>query len=67
MLILDEPTNYLDIPSVEALEEMFSEYEGVLVFVSHDEAFIRACATEILEVRDGQTISWLGTPEEYFA
>ncbi len=67
VLILDEPTNYLDIPSVEALEEMFSEYEGVLVFVSHDEAFIRACATEILEVRDGQTISWLGTPEEYFA
>ena len=40
VLILDEPTNYLDIPSVEALEEMFSEYEGVLVFVSHDETFI---------------------------
>ncbi|MCI9221446.1 MAG: ABC-F type ribosomal protection protein, partial [Lachnospiraceae bacterium] len=57
LLILDEPTNYLDIPSVEALEEMFAEYEGVLVFVSHDEAFIRACATEILEVKDGRTIN----------
>ena len=67
VLILDEPTNYLDIPSVEALEEMFAEYEGVLVFVSHDEAFIRACATEILEVKDGRTINCLGTPEEYFA
>ncbi|WP_276947782.1 ribosomal protection-like ABC-F family protein [Acetatifactor muris] len=67
VLILDEPTNYLDIPSVEALEEMFSEYEGVLVFVSHDEAFIRACATEILEVKDGQIISYPGTPEEFFA
>ena len=67
VLILDEPTNYLDIPSVEALEEMFSEYEGVLVFVSHDEAFIRACATEVLEVKDGRTINYLGTPEEYFA
>ncbi len=66
VLILDEPTNYLDIPSVEALEEMFSEYEGVLVFVSHDEAFIRACATEILEVRDGKIVSYLGTPEEFF-
>lgn len=66
VLILDEPTNYLDIPSVEALEEMFSEYEGVLVFVSHDEAFIRACATEILEVKDGQTIHFPGTPEEFF-
>ncbi len=67
VLILDEPTNYLDIPSVEALEEMFGEYEGVLVFVSHDEAFIRACATEVLEVKDGRTINYLGTPEEYFA
>ncbi len=66
VLILDEPTNYLDIPSVEALEEMFAEYEGVLVFVSHDEAFIRACATEVLEVKDGRTINYLGTPEEYF-
>lgn len=67
VLILDEPTNYLDIPSVEALEELFSEYEGVLVFVSHDEAFIRACATEILEVRDGKAINHLETPEEFFA
>ncbi len=66
LLILDEPTNYLDIPSVEALEEMFSEYEGVLVFVSHDEAFIRACATEILEVKDGKVQNYLGTPEEFF-
>lgn len=66
VLILDEPTNYLDIPSVEALEEMFSEYEGVLVFVSHDEAFIRACATEILEVKDGKLIHYPGTPEEFF-
>ncbi|MCI9323002.1 MAG: ABC-F type ribosomal protection protein [Lachnospiraceae bacterium] len=66
VLILDEPTNYLDIPSVEALEEMFSEYEGVLVFVSHDETFIRACATEILEVRDGKIVPYLGTPEEFF-
>lgn len=67
VLILDEPTNYLDIPSVEALEEMFREYEGVLVFVSHDQAFIRACATEILEVKDGKAINYLGTPEEFFA
>ena len=67
VLILDEPTNYLDISSVAALEEMFSEYEGVLVFVSHDEEFIRACATEILEVKDGKTITYMGTPEEFFA
>ncbi len=54
LLILDEPTNYLDIPSIEALEEMFSEYEGTLVFVSHDEAFIRKVATEVLEIAGGK-------------
>ena len=56
LLILDEPTNYLDIPSIEALEAMFSEYEGTLVFVSHDEAFIRRVATDVLEVADGKII-----------
>lgn len=56
LLILDEPTNYLDIPSIEALEAMFSEYEGTLVFVSHDEAFIRRVATDVLEVADGTII-----------
>lgn len=54
LLILDEPTNYLDIPSIAALEAMFSEYEGTLVFVSHDEAFIRGVATEVLEIADGK-------------
>ena len=66
LLILDEPTNYLDLPSVEALEEMFAEYEGTLVFVSHDEAFIKAVATEILVVENGKIIPFYGTPEEFF-
>ncbi len=56
LLVLDEPTNYLDLPSIEALEAMFSEYEGTLVFVSHDEEFIRKVATEILEVKDGKIL-----------
>lgn len=54
LLVLDEPTNYLDLPSIEALEAMFSEYEGTLVFVSHDGEFIRKVATDILEVKDGR-------------
>ncbi len=67
VLVLDEPTNYLDIASMEALEQMFSVYEGTLVFVSHDEAFIRAVATEILIVEDGKICAFRGTPEEYFS
>jgi len=50
VLILDEPTNYLDIPSVEALEKLFSEYEGTMFFASHDEAFVNAVATERLVI-----------------
>lgn len=52
VLILDEPTNYLDIPSVEALEKLFSEYEGTMLFASHDEAFVNAVATEQLVISD---------------
>ncbi|MBR4501164.1 MAG: ABC-F family ATP-binding cassette domain-containing protein [Clostridia bacterium] len=50
VLILDEPTNYLDIPSAEALEKLFSEYEGTMLFASHDEAFVNAAATERLVI-----------------
>ena len=50
VIILDEPTNYLDIPSVEALEKLFSEYEGTMLFASHDEAFVNAVATERLVI-----------------
>ena len=52
VLILDEPTNYLDIPSVEALERLFSEYEGTMLFASHDEAFVSAVATERMIITD---------------
>ncbi|MDE7325891.1 MAG: ABC-F type ribosomal protection protein [Lachnospiraceae bacterium] len=56
LLVLDEPTNFLDIPSIEALESMFCEYGGTLVFVSHDKEFIRKVATDILEVKDGKIL-----------
>lgn len=56
LLVLDEPTNYLDLPSIEALESMFSEYGGTLVFVSHDGEFIRKVATDVLEVKDGKIL-----------
>ena len=54
LLILDEPTNYLDIPSVEALEKMLNEYEGTLIFTSHDKVFVDRIATKRLYLGDGK-------------
>ena len=54
LLIIDEPTNYLDIPSVEALEKMLVEYEGTLIFTSHDKMFVDRIATERLYIDDAK-------------
>jgi ATPase subunit of ABC transporter with duplicated ATPase domains len=54
LLILDEPTNHLDIVTKRALTTALLEYEGTVVFVSHDRAFLRALATRVLELAPGQ-------------
>ncbi len=54
-LILDEPTNHMDILGKETLENMLADYEGTLVFVSHDRYFIKKVATNILSFEDGTT------------
>ena len=56
VLILDEPTNYLDIPSVEAIQGLLSEYEGTMLFTSHDKAFVRAIATAAVVIREKQIL-----------
>jgi len=56
MLIFDEPTNYLDIPSVEALEKMLMEYEGTLLFTSHDKVFVDRIATDRYRIESGKII-----------
>ena len=59
-LILDEPTNHLDLPSLEILEEALQEYDGTLIFVSHDRAFIDRLATNTLELGDGKARMYSG-------
>lgn len=56
VLILDEPTNHLDIPSIEALETALKNYEGTLLFVTHDKGLVKNIATEVWEIEDEKII-----------
>ena len=56
VLILDEPTNYMDLPSIEAFEKLLQEYEGTLLFVSHDMKFVDNVATQKLLISDKKII-----------
>ena len=67
LLILDEPTNHLDIASREWIEDAVSEYEGNLLFVSHDRYFIKQFATRIWMLEDGHITDFKGTFEEFRA
>ncbi len=64
-LILDEPTNHLDATSKEILENALNEYEGTLLYVSHDRYFINQTATRILELSDGNFTSYPGNYDYY--
>jgi pleuromutilin/lincosamide/streptogramin A transport system ATP-binding/permease protein len=64
-LILDEPTNYLDIDAVEALESLLTEYEGTVIFVSHDRRFISKVADRIFELKDGKLHIFDGNYDSY--
>ena len=61
LLVLDEPTNYLDLFALRALEELLAGYGGTLMFVSHDRAFVEAVATRVVEFRDGTLSAFEGT------
>lgn len=57
-LILDEPTNHMDIIGKEALETMLSEFNGTLLFVSHDRYFVKKIAQHIISFEDSNTVKW---------
>lgn len=65
LLILDEPTNHMDIMGKQALEKMLQEFEGTVLFVSHDRYFIKQVATGILEFGEKEVVQYECGYEEY--
>lgn len=65
VLVLDEPTNHMDIVGKETLESMLSEFAGTLIFVSHDRYFVKKVATRLLVFEDGTTHQYQFGYEEY--
>lgn len=66
-LVLDEPTNHLDLPARQVIERLLGEYDGTLVFVSHDRYFVDALATRLWVLADGQITSHAGNYSAYRA
>ena len=64
-MILDEPTNHLDLQSRQLLEEVLSEFDGTLLFVSHDRYFIDRLATKVWAIEDGVLYPYMGNYTEY--
>jgi ATPase subunit of ABC transporter with duplicated ATPase domains len=67
VLVMDEPTNHLDMEAIEALNLALQHYEGTLIFVSHDREFVSSLATQIVEIKDQQLVTFDGTYDEYLA
>ncbi len=67
VLFMDEPTNHMDMESIESLNMALDSYQGTLVFVSHDRQFVASLANRILEIKDGKIIDFKGTYDEYLA
>jgi ATP-binding cassette subfamily F protein 3 len=65
VLILDEPGNHLDVDTVEALVDALLDYDGTVVFTSHDRHFTRRVATAVIEVRDGRVTNYVGRFDDY--
>ncbi len=65
LLLMDEPTTHLDIPSIDALVGALKNFEGTFIFISHDVYFIRALAQSVLHVHSGRLTSYAGNYDYY--
>ncbi|MGZ0080800.1 ATP-binding cassette domain-containing protein [Methylomonas sp. YC3] len=65
VLLLDEPTNHLDFESITWLEEQILAFQGAVMFVTHDRAFLQKLATRIIDLDRGQLTSWAGNYQDY--
>ncbi len=67
VMLLDEPTNHLDMESIEALNLALENFEGTLIFVSHDREFVSSLATRVIEIADHKILDFPGGYEEFLA
>ena len=67
VLIMDEPTNHMDMEAIEALNNALKDYDGTLIFVSHDREFVSSLATGIIEIKEQEVIHFKGSYDEYLA
>ena len=67
VLLMDEPTNHMDMESIESLNLALDRYRGTLLFVSHDREFVNSLATRILEVKPEGIVDFKGAYDEYLA
>jgi ATPase subunit of ABC transporter with duplicated ATPase domains len=67
VLLMDEPTNHMDMESIESLNIALEKYAGTLIFVSHDREFVSSLANRILEVKENEITDFSGSYEDYLA
>nr|WP_127478794.1 ABC-F family ATPase [Sulfurivermis fontis] len=65
IMVMDEPTNHLDMESIESLNLALENYDGTLIFVSHDREFVSSLATRIIELTPDGVVDFSGTYEDY--
>jgi ATP-binding cassette, subfamily F, member 3 len=65
-ILMDEPTNHLDLMSSEILIDALSEFDGTLLFVSHNQSFIKKVATKIWDINEGKILEYPGSLNEYY-